>query len=286
MVVALGCLGFQLWLPSTHVNEADYGAVAKVLEAERQEGDVVLLVPWWTERARITIPPGIPVVGYQGSDQADLERYRRIWVLSSPRLPRAGIQDFQRAFSPLRSPAGEVRHFGNLDLQLYHNGRFRLFTLDAAEALSQARVYLEDARGSRQACTWDGRGHRCPNGRTVAKEWHEVHFAPYACLRLDAPGGSTKVVVEFTSPAADFTSISAGYVGELGACREGCTASTVWFEAGSSTQTLALPTGHEQMVRAEGPALTEGALIRIALASDNPQARTVCVVMEASRKSI
>ena len=68
LVVAIVCLGFQLWVPSTHVAEADYQAMANVLAAERQPGDVVLLAPWWTERARIHVPEGLPVVGFQGSD--------------------------------------------------------------------------------------------------------------------------------------------------------------------------------------------------------------------------
>jgi protein phosphatase len=36
-------LGFQLWLPSTHVAESDYQAVAQTLSNEQQPGDVVLL---------------------------------------------------------------------------------------------------------------------------------------------------------------------------------------------------------------------------------------------------
>ena len=54
-------LAFQLWLPSTHVAESDYQAVAQTLTNERQPGDVVLLAPWWTERARIYVPEGLPV---------------------------------------------------------------------------------------------------------------------------------------------------------------------------------------------------------------------------------
>ncbi len=88
VAVAVLCLAFQLWLPSTHVAEADYQAAAQVLASERQPGDVVLLVPWWTERARIFVPEGLPVVGYQGSDADSLDRYPRIWVLSEPHKPR------------------------------------------------------------------------------------------------------------------------------------------------------------------------------------------------------
>ena len=60
-VVAVACLVFQIWLPTTHVSEADYQAVAQVLGAEAQPGDVVLLSPWWTERALIYLPESVPV---------------------------------------------------------------------------------------------------------------------------------------------------------------------------------------------------------------------------------
>ncbi len=99
--VAVGCLAFQLWLPSTHVAEADYAAVAQVLEREAQPGDAVLLAPWWTERARIFVPARVPVTGYQGSDGDDLERAPRVWVLSQPGLPRAGMDAFWAAFRAL-----------------------------------------------------------------------------------------------------------------------------------------------------------------------------------------
>lgn len=284
LLVAVLALAFQLWLPSTHVAEADYQQVAQVLAAERQPGDVVLLAPWWTERARIYVPDGLPVVGYQGSDADALERYPRIWVLSQPRQPRAGMGAFEAAFSPSRTPLNEARRFGNLELRLYQNGRHRPTVLDAADALATAQVYLETPDGNRQPCTWTGAGHRCPNNRVVAKEWHEVHFAPYQCVKMEAPGGATKLVVELTSPAADFSSIEAGYIWEYGAYKDGVTASDVSLEINGQAQGFELPTGDELMHRREGPALAEGSRVRIAVSSQNPNARVICVVMRASRK--
>ncbi len=285
LLVATLCLGFQLWLPSTHVAEADYQSVAQVLTAERQPGDVVLLAPWWTERARLYVPDGLPVVGSQGSDADSLERSPRIWVLSQPHQPRAGLGAFETAFNPSRSPVGAERRFGNLALRLYQNGRYRPVVVDAADALSGAQVYLESPDGTRQPCQWTGSGHRCPNGKVVVKEWHEVHFAPYQCLKLEPPGGPTRVVVEFTAPATDFSSLQAGYPWEFGAHTDGVTPSTVWLEVNGQAQTVELPTGDELMHRVEGPALPEGARVRIAAASQNPNARVICVVMTGSRKA-
>lgn len=288
LAVALLCLGFQLWLPTTHVAEANYQAVAQALAAERQQGDVVLLAPWWTERARIFVPEGLPVVGYQGSDADSLERYPRIWVLSQPRQPRSGLGDFERAFLPSRTPVGEERRFGELRLRLYQNGRHRPVVVDAAELVGagQAQVYLEAPDGNRQPCGPIQGGFRCPNGRVVAKEWHEVHFAPYSCVKLEAPGGATRVVVEFTAPqAAETSALLAGFIWEYGAHRDGITPGNIALEVNGQAQAMELAVGDELMHRLEGPALPAGARVRFWLNSQNPSARVVCVVMTGSRRA-
>lgn len=277
LAVGLFALGFQLWLPSTHVDEADYAAVAKVLEAERQPGDVVLLAPWWTERARIFVPEGLPVVGYQGSDADGLERHPRIWVLSQPRQPRSGMGAFETAFNPGRTKVGEARVFGNLHLTLYQNGRARPVVLEAHAALASAHVYLEDANGQRNACEWNGTGHRCANRKTVAREWHEVHFAPFQCVRMDAPGGPIRQVVEFVAPGAGVLSVRAGYPWEWAAYKDGVTSSTLSVEIDGRATALELPAGVEAVHRLEAGAVQPGSRIRVALQADNPNARVVCV---------
>lgn len=283
--VAVACLAFQLWLPSTHVAEADYQAVASALAAERQPGDVVLLAPWWTERARLYVPEGLPVVGYQGSDADPLERAPRIWVLSQPRQPRAGLGAFERAFFPGRAPLGPERRFGNLSLRLFQNGRHRPTTFDATEALPQAQVYLEAPDGQRQPCVGGGGGFRCPNGKVVGAEWHEVHFAPYRCVKLEAPGGPTRVVVEYAAPASEASALVAGHVWEYGAYRDGITPGTVTLEVDGRAQALELPVGSEVMHRLEGPALAEGARVRVSYQSQNPTGRVACVVLTGTRRA-
>ncbi len=285
VAVAALCLVFQLWLPTTHVAESDYQSVAQVLFAEQQQGDVVLLAPWWTERARIFAPEGLPVVGYQGSDSDSLERYGRIWVLAQPHQPNAGMGDFEKAFSASRTAIGAERRFGNLSVRLYQNGRHRPVVVDAAQLIGagQAQVYLESPDGNRQPCSFTGAAYRCGNGKIVGKEWHEVHFAPYTCVKLEAPGGANRVVVEFTAPAADSSSLSAGYIWEYGAYREGITPTSVTLEVNGQAQSMELPVGDELMHRLEGPALTEGSRVRILLRSQNPTGRVVCAVMTGSR---
>ncbi len=281
-LVALGALAFQLWIPGTHVAEADYRAVASVLEQEAQPGDVVLLFPWWTERARIDMPSRIPVVGYQGSDGDDLLHHPRIWLLSEPRLPGSKEGAFETAFSPGRAPVGSERRFGNLSLRAYTNGRYRPLAFSAMAGLGGAQVYLEEPGGARRACAWNGRAHQCPNGKSVAVEWHEVHFRPLRCLRLDAPGGATRLVMELPPvPAADSVVVEAGYIGERAADQRGSvTDSQLTLEVNGSPTGLLLPAGVERVHRLDHPAVPAGATVRLSLQSDNAQGREVCAVLD------
>lgn len=282
LAVAVGALAFQLFLPTTHVAEADYQAVASVLEAEAQPGDVVLLFPWWTERARQYIPARVPVVGYLDSARDDLTHHPRIWVLSQPRLPGSDEGAFEAAFSPGRSPLGPARRFGNLTLTPFANGRHRPAAFSAAAMVGSAQVYLEQPDGARAPCPWDGGAHRCPEGKAVAVEWHEVHVRPLRCLRLDAPGGATRLVVEFPRvPAADALVLEAGYTGERGAYPPGSvTDSRLGLEVNDTTATLELPAGVERLHRLEGPTVPEGARLRLWLTSQNPHERQVCVSLD------
>lgn len=274
--VGVACLAFQLWLPSTQVAEADYQAVARVLEAERQPGDVVLLAPWWTERARIYVPSGLPVVGYLRSDGDHLKRHPRIWVLSQPRLPNAQLGDFERAFLPGRTALGEARQFGNLTLRLYQNGRARPVGFEASAELPRAQVYLEQPDGSRQPCPWNGAGHRCPNGRVVAREWHEVRFQPLDCVRLDAPGGPTRVVVEFDAVPGPLTlGLEGGYIWEYAAHQS--TSSTLGLEVNGVTHALDLPNAVEKLHRLE--VREGGGKVRLWLSSPSAASRHVCATL-------
>jgi hypothetical protein len=278
LAVALWALGFQLWLPSTHVEESDYQAVAKVLSSEAQPGDVVLLHPWWTERARIYVPEGLPVVGHLFSDGDDLVQHPRVWVLDQPRLPRNDEGGFWARFQPSRTEVGTERRFGNLALRLFTNGRYRPLVFSAKDLLPQLQVYLEGPDGSRQACPWTGNAHRCPNGKVVAAEWHEVHFEPRPCLRFDAPGGATKLVVELPPvPAAEQVVLHTGYTWERGSFVQGVTASDVGLEVNGRTSIVTLPPGMETRQTVQQDGVPEGARVRAWLTSANPTARELCL---------
>lgn len=278
LAVALWALGFQLWLPSTHVAEADYQAVAQVLAKEAQPGDVVLLHPWWTERARIYVPEGLPVVGHLHSDGEDLTPHPRIWVLSEPHLPRADEGGFDKKFLPSRTKVGEARDFGNLRLTLFTNGRFRPLIFSAKALLPQLSVYLEGPDGARQSCPWTGNGHRCPNGKVVAAEWHDVHFEPRPCLRFDPPGGPTKLVVELPPvPAAEEVVLHTGYTWERASWVQGVTGSEVGLEVNGKVAPLSVPAGVEARWTVQQQGVPAGAKVRAWVQAANPNGRELCL---------
>ncbi len=271
VAVALTCLVFQLRMPSRAVDEADYKALAQVLDTEAQPGDVVLLYPWWTERARIYVPEKLQVVGYQGSDADPLELHARIWVVSQPRMGGA--------LTTQNVPIGAPRDFGNLRLQLYENKKLRQARWDARASLPQAKVFLESPEGARTDCRWDGRAHRCPNGSEVLTEFHEVRFQPRQCMKFYPPGGAAKLVAEFSNvPAAPSIGLRAGLTWDRGFFHmPELTPVDMGVQVnGEAVAALTIPVGVEGWLQAEGSAVPEGATVRVWSRSANPAYRELC----------
>ncbi len=279
--VALACLGFQLWMPSTQVAEEDYRRMSAHLATLKQPGDVMLLAPWWTERARLFVDESVAVIGHLHSDELPLETAARIWVLSEPRLPGSRLSSFWNAFLPQRKALSTPVTFGNLELQLFQNDRFRPVAFESEVALSMATVFLEAADGSQQLCSKSTTGHRCANGSEVLTEWHEVVFAPERCLRLYPPGGQTKAVVEFqNAQAISELVLRAAYTWDRGTFREGVTASTVAIEVNGQTQHLVLEPGLEGFRTASLRDIQPGQTIRLTSAAANGANREICVQLK------
>lgn len=222
LLVLAGLVGlvFQLTVRGRHIPEADYRAAAELIARHAQPGDAVLLYPWWTERARLFLPEGVPVVGYLGSDDDDLWEHPRIWLLAAPGLPRSDLDGFLQGFGkgraplPLEGQAGQKR-LGKLSLGLYRNDRARPVLWSAVDHLDQARVYLEHPDGRREPCAYDRGTFRCPRRLTVSAGWHELFYQPRRCLFLHAPGGKERLVAEFDHvPGGATLRLAAGIVWE------------------------------------------------------------------------
>ena len=134
---------FQVRLSGVQVPDADLESAAQVLAREAQPGDVVLLYPWWTERARLFVPAGLPVVGHIHSDDEPLEDHPRVWLLATPELPRADLPGFERRHMTDRVRLGEPRQLGKVSLSLWKNGLYRAPRFSAAAELPRAQAWLE-----------------------------------------------------------------------------------------------------------------------------------------------
>ena len=285
LLVALACLVFQLTLPSRLPTEADHRAVAEQVRAEARPGDAVLLFPWWTERARLYLPPELPVYGFLGSDGEDLDAHPRVWVLGQPELPRAGVSDFQAAFLPRRAAVGAPRHAGPLELTLYTNGRYRPRRFVASEAFARARVYLESPDGARRDCPFDGRVHRCPGPPHlyVAPEWHEIHYQPRHCLWMHPPGGPERLVAEFDGvPGGTELRLEGGLIFEYAAQRARHLSTTHFgvedAASHASLLDIAQPPGLEGVLKASRVLPPGGPrTVKVWTQADNPDARQVCL---------
>jgi hypothetical protein len=281
VAASLFALQFHARLPGRLPKDEDERGVAGVLQSEARPGDVVLLEPWWTERARLFAPDGLEVVGYLDDEGDDLDRAQRIWVLSQPNVPLGQLGAFHRQFDPGRQSLGPARNFGNLTLELYANGRARHTLFSATQSVAEAHVYLEDPGGARRECPFNGREHRCqgPDWLHVGAEWHEVNHGPKRCLWMHPPGGATKLVVELASVPAGELRLEAGYVWDRGAFHDNVTAASVGLDdvaAGQPLLSLSLPPRTETIVHAER-VRTEPTSARIWAQADREDLRELCV---------
>lgn len=281
VLVALLGLGFQLQLPRAFPSDADYRAVAAAVGGARAPGDVVLLHPWWTERARLFLPPDLPVVAYLGHTADDLLEHPRIWVLANERLPRTPEADFRRNFLPDRTLVGTPQRFGPLTLTPYRNGRARRVGLSVVEAFDRLRISVEGPAGAAaQPCHRSGTRVQCPFDASVEVAWHEVLYQPVRCLYVLPPsGGRTLSLTLPDGPAADALLLEAGISWEH-----------AWFpdrapvelrlESPAGVLHLRVPAGHEGFVSGETPAAAAGPWT-LRLTTANPHDRQLCLRLRA-----
>jgi len=273
---------FQWKLSRSHLQDADYAAVAEVLAREGRPGDVVLLYPWWTERARLFVPAALPVVGHIHSDDEPLEDSPRIWLLSAPELPRSDLPAFERGHMQHREKVGPDRHFGQLALSTWTNGLYRPARFSAAKALADASAWLEFPDGRRTACAWNGRSHECPGGIGASMGWHEVDQVPRRCLALRPPSRGARLVLEWpaiVASAGDTVTLEGGITWEH-AAKVGPEHGDVTVTAASGGRvlaTLVAREGVESFLRQPGAAPGSGAPLSLAIGAAGPRDRESCI---------
>lgn len=283
-LVAVLALGFQLWLSRVLPDDTDDHALAAVLQTEAQPGDVVLLHPWWTERARLFLPEELPLVGYLGDEGDALLEHPRIWVLAQKDLPRTPESTFAKGFLPGRTQLGPERRFGPYSLALYKNGRARAVRFAAAQALKQATASVETPGAAAVPCQPEGAGFRCPAGARVESSLHEVLYRPSQCLFVVPPGGPGAVEVTFDDvPPAATLRLEAALIWEH-AWKHGSPitplhASVSDADSGAVLASLSVEPGREGFVVAEAKGGAHR--LRLRVQSDNAHEREACIQLRA-----
>jgi hypothetical protein len=284
VLVAVLALGFQAWLPRVLPDDTDDRAVAAVLQTEAQPGDVVLLHPWWTERARLFLPEELPLVGYLGDEGDALLEHPRIWVLAQRDLPRTPDSSFAAGFLPGRTLLGPERHFGPYTLGLYKNGRLRPVRFSAAEALKQATASVDTPGAAARPCLPDGAAFRCPAGARVEAALHEVLYRPSRCVFVVPPGGPAAVVLTFDGvPAAAALRLEAAIIWEHAWKHGGnvtpLQASVSDADTGAVLASVSVEPGREGFVVAEAKGGAHR--LRVRIQSDNAHERETCIQLRA-----
>lgn len=284
--VALWALLFHLQLPGRQASADDWDALAGALTADARGGDVVVLHPWWTDRARLRLPESLELVGDPRAVGRDLRAHPRIWLVSQPQLPHAGTGEFLETFGVDRIAEGPTRRFGHLELTLYRNDRAEPLRFDAGAALAEARVWIETpGTGRRVPCPRMRAGFRCPASPslTVSQGWHELDFAPVRCIWMPPPGGAGRLVLDFHSlPPAGTLHLQGGLVGEH-AVQRGRGLTPVHFGVqrsdGTPLLTHTLPPGTEGQVHLTHRLGPGDASLQLWSQSDRGERRALCLRM-------
>jgi hypothetical protein len=284
LAAALYAVVFQFTLPSRLAKDEDYRQVVQVLSQEARPKDVVFLFPWWTERARLFIPEGLPVVGYLHSESDALYEHPRVWVLSQPRLPKNDVSGFEKAFLPGRRQEGAPRAFGGLMLTLYTNGRARPVLFSAVQQVARAEVYLEQPDGARESCPFNGAAHVCPGGAHVAAEWHELFYEPRFCLAMQPPGGGTRLIAQFRDVPASAELLLEGGVNWEHALARDTTPLNLGAEDADTRAPLLniqVPLAKEGMQKAALAPAPAVKSLRLWTQADNAKDRDACLELRA-----
>ncbi len=218
VAAAVLSLAYYLRLPGTLPSEADYRAAAADIASQARDGDAVLLSPHWAERARLFVT-GVPVLNLgRAPAREDLYRFRRIFLLALPELPRSS-PGAEEAF--LRSidfkPAGPAQPHGRLSVRLFENPAPAIPRFDFTAGVADAHVFIRRPDGSEELCPRREDRHPCPRAGwiDVHAELKEIAAKPQRCVWAH-PAGSEPLVIEYPDvELGDELRVMGGIVGQI-----------------------------------------------------------------------
>jgi hypothetical protein len=187
-VLGLGGIGFQGGLASRLPSDLDWRSAAVVLARDARPGDAVALSPRWAERARLVLPPRLPVLSLPRYAGEDLLGVRRVWLLALPEAPGASAEAARELAA--RAAGGEPPwRLGALELSRYDLAAPALPLDFLPDRLALARV----SSGGEPCAPAGPLAFACGPAR-VAREVREVEGAPRPCISvLTGPAGPVEV---------------------------------------------------------------------------------------------
>ena len=226
--IALICAGlasilFYVFTPRALPSTGDYEGLAAALKSQLAPGDAILLDPHWAERLRLFVT-GAPILNLdRNPTREDLYRYRRVFLVSLPELPRshrdaaiALLESFR--FRKLEGP----KDFGKLSLTVFENAALQTPSFDFTSEVAYAKVYIRRGDGTEELCPLVNGRHPCPRAGwiNVGAETKEIAFKPYRCVWAH-PAGTERLVVEYANvPLGKELRVMGGIVGQIAFRRE------------------------------------------------------------------
>ena len=278
LVSALGLYGlaFQATLRWRLPSPGDWQAAAAHLAREARAGDAVVLAPWWAERARVALPPAIPVLAFPRLAGEDLPGLRRLWLLELPRAP-GGTGDGARDLRGRAVAAGATARFGALALTPLALAEPILPLAFLPDRLEGASVTWGEAR-----CAPTSGGFRCPGkgGPSVLRQVREVEELPRTCLVIEPSPGAAALRIAFDAvPLGRLLRGHTGIVGE--ASLGGEEAVEVGVEVGGEralalAEPAATPGWHRFEVGTH-PSAGGAARVTFTLSTRDPGPRPLCL---------
>lgn len=214
LVAGFGVYGIAFYarLPGRLPVQDDWKAAATVLGRDTRTGDAVALAPMWAERARLFLPPGLPVMSFPSYLDEDLVNVRRVWLLALPAAPGTTAKKLAAELAAKASAVDGPQRLGNLELTRYDLKSPTLPLAYLPDRLEGAKVTVGSAD-----CPREGGTFRCPAPPWVKVERvvREVNYLPRVCLYAHPnPDPAAPLTIEF--PAVPLGKTLRGHTGILG----------------------------------------------------------------------